>query len=432
LFLSASSGGAEDHGHGVDFDTSTASEVAGQDHGRGSDRSDTSIRGAQKNDSRNDRLLLEPNSGPKSLAAALFVHSSRDVDKQGNTKEQKDLPGRALGHEKPSHTDSNKDADAHGHVIIGSSGNGRGERPVDPYIENGKGNSSVEGNSPTPGYKQRDPDAGSNSDRLPVSGFDLEEVYRSVGPSPSLSSSKSSGSTTEVKSVVDNSKPVTQAVAVHVNQVAHVERVVAVTAPRETRLEVVVPENVEPAAATEEPSAKTAPETETPIEEPSSQPVTSAADTVSAQPLGAAGAPVERLLQEVQGENKLPSEQDAEDATIDLTSAAVSAFWAAVEVLPVAPIAAASAGLDDGLAEAVRVNFESLTAAVDTLLDTLAAQFDLSGPGRTRDLIFASSAALLAALACEKVRRRQQRLEDENLASLGFDADGYLSLAEGL
>ncbi len=49
-----------------------------------------------------------------------------------------------------------------------------------------------------------------------------------------------------------------------------------------------------------------------------------------------------------------------------------------------------------------------------------------------RDILFASSAALLTALACEKVRRRQQRLEDENLTSLGFDADGYLSLAEGL
>jgi hypothetical protein len=197
-------------------------------------------------------------------------------------------------------------------------------------------------------------------------------------------------------------------------------------------LEVVVPDNVEPVAPAEEATTKATPQAETPIEEAGTESAMPAGDTVSAQPLGAAGAPAEKLPEDLQGDGSRSIKPVGETEAIDVTSAAVAAYWAAVEVLPVMPIAASQAGFSEEFAEAVRVNFESFTEAVDTLLDTLAAQFDLSGPGRTRDLIFASSAALLAALACEKVRRRQQRLDDENLASLGFDADGYLSLAEGL
>jgi hypothetical protein len=299
--------------------------------------------------------------------------------------------------------------------------------------------SHPEDNKPTLGYqssRDRDADSKVEAPSRP-SAAEIESrlaaiVYVFTGPG-SPSPAKGPDDTPRSEPPVQNSKPVQSVSHGHdVNHAARVEPTVVISAPRQTQLEIVVPENIEAATTTEEANTKTAPETKTPIDEVASQPVTPAGDTVSAQPLGAAGAPVEKLSEEILKDESHPIKPVAEGEAIDMTSAAVAAFWAAVEILPVMPIAASQAGFSEELAEVVRVNFESFTEAVDTLLDTLSSQFDLSGPGRTRDLIFASSAALLAALACEKVRRRQQRLDDENLASMGFDADGYLLLAEGL
>ncbi len=207
-----------------------------------------------------------------------------------------------------------------------------------------------------------------------------------------------------------------------------------VTSQNRPSAEVVPPENMEPTSADETEGSETRAEkvvAENSQDQSGVESNTPTQDTVSASPLGSAGMPVERAVDEP-GNLAPADEARADEVSIDISSAAVAAFWSALDMLPLASISAVADDSDDGLAATVIANFDSLTAAVDTLLDSLAAQFDLSGPGRMRDILFASSAALLTALACEKVRRRQQRLEDENLTSLGFDADGYLSLAEGL
>ncbi len=156
---------------------------------------------------------------------------------------------------------------------------------------------------------------------------------------------------------------------------SHSSQVSFVTStPNRTSAQVVPPENIEPSSADETEGSETRAEklvAENSQDQAGVESSTPTQDTVSASPLGAAGMPVERAVDEP-GNLAPADEARADEVAIDISSAAVAAFWSALDMLPLASISAAADDSDDGLAATVIANFDSLTAAVDTLLDSLA------------------------------------------------------------
>jgi hypothetical protein len=108
----------------------------------------------------------------------------------------------------------------------------------------------------------------------------------------------------------------------------------------------------------------------------------------------------------------------------------VSTIWFAIGQLPV--VAAVEPVRSEGpalLQDLIYGDWEAVESAIDDMLAQIQTGITWVTPQNVRDAVFASSAAVLAAFAGEAALRRQQRLKDEELLALAFDADGHLALA---